>query len=122
MQSLTKRDADLTSPIHRAPYLVGSYILETSSEPPGACVSRTSISAQKDKRNHQEFIKSSWKASKWDEGECVLGEGPTKGCRVEGMVKVDGTVLGQSLAVQGPPLTTCTALIVFEELKLSACG
>lgn len=24
--------------------------------------------------------------------------------------------------VQGPPLTTCTALIVFGELKLSACG
>lgn len=33
--------------VRRAPYLVGSYILETSWEPPGACVSRTSISAQK---------------------------------------------------------------------------
>lgn len=48
--------------------------------------------------------------------------GATKGCGVVGMVKVDGTVLGRSLAIQDPPLTTCTALIVFEELKLSVYG
>jgi hypothetical protein len=80
--------ADLTSLICRAPYLVGSYILETSSGLPGAYASRTSISAQKDKEKSSGAHEATASESQHgDEGKCIWGKGQlrdTRGLGVRG--------------------------------------